>query len=92
MAREHLLRVDRRPGSAEKRPVGMPKCMPADASEALFRSEPVTRVVDGNGVSFHPTSFGIFASYSRISVAFRTGEQTPTGAANIVLLDPGLPV
>ena len=89
MTQKRLLRVEWCTGSTEKGTVGMPKGMPADASEAHFRSEPATRVVNGNGVSFPPSAFCIFAGDSRSGAAFWTGKQTPAGAANVVLLDRG---
>lgn len=64
VAQEHLLCVNRCHGSAEKRPVGMPKGMPADASETHFRGELAARVVDGDGVSFSPAMLGILAGDS----------------------------
>ena len=68
---------------------GMPKGMPADASETHFRSEPATSVVNRNGVRLALTAFRIFAGDSRSGAAFWTGKQTPAAAANVVLLDGG---
>ena len=87
MTQERLLRIEWCTGSTEKGPVGMPKGMPADASETHFRGELAARVVDGDGVSFSSSAFCIFAGDSRSGAAFRTGKQTPAGAANVVLLD-----
>ncbi len=89
MTQERLLRIEWCTGSTEKGPVGMPKGMPADASETHFRGELAARVVDGDGVSFSSSAFCIFAGDSRSGAAFRTGKQTPAGTANVVLLDRG---
>jgi hypothetical protein len=87
VTKQLLLDVDRGVGTAEQGSVGMPKGVPSNAAETILGCKLTTFVMDRDGIALSTLLIPFGARRPRRRTTARTRNETPSRAADVVLLN-----